>query len=317
MNSEIFYAIQEGNKEQFFNIVKLSPETVYYLDNGNNTTLMTACFSKNIRMSIIKYLIKKIDINAENVCGYTALMFACKYTKSSELIRTLITKGAIIHKKNHYGQNAFLCWSCNTDLNKYIFNLLLQNCKRKDSIKAVDIYGQNVLSYSCKNKSITNTLLNELLTTPLKTFVNVPDLYGNIPLFYICSGKFFTKHTIKLFVKYGVNLNHTNIYNETIFNKICYLYYLDNFNVNIFYDKNYTTIYHNFVDITFYLVYYGINIYIQNTNGYGGLDYIFLHQHKTKLLEIYNKLSLDFIIKQQNLHVNIDVNTISETYNTL
>lgn len=91
---DIFQAARWGTKEEFKTLLAKNNKSIESENSFGNRPLMEATFSNNTQ--IIDYLLtKKVDVDASNFSGYTALYYALQ-TKNKELSQTLLEHNASI-----------------------------------------------------------------------------------------------------------------------------------------------------------------------------------------------------------------------------
>ena len=99
-------------------------------DISGRTLLMKAARGGN-EWELKQLIDSGADVNLTDDDGWTALMYAVRYSEGLECVQSLLDAGADISKKNKYGSTALVLASCYNG-NPQILNLLLNAYKSSD-----------------------------------------------------------------------------------------------------------------------------------------------------------------------------------------
>ncbi len=99
-------------------------------DASGKTLLMRAAKEGN-EWELKQLLDSKADVNLKDSDGWTALMYAVRYSGSLECVEKLLEAGADVSEKNIYGFSALVLAACYNG-NPKILNILLENYKASD-----------------------------------------------------------------------------------------------------------------------------------------------------------------------------------------
>lgn len=178
-------------------------------DSFGRTALMLA--AKQGDDNQIKLLLKsKADVNLTDSEGWTALMYAVRYSEKTECTSLLINAGADIKKKNKYGQTA-LSIASSYNNNPKILSVLLNKYRSSDT----DLLRSFVFLLSEQNIS------EELQLAKIKIFLDtglpLNVLYdGKTPLMYAAAYGNSTK-AIKLLIDNDASVSVRNPDGKTAF----------------------------------------------------------------------------------------------------
>ena len=167
-------AIDENAKEDdsFYRIAQPDAR-----DTAGRTLLMKAA-KKGNEQEIKQLLYSGADVNLYDVDGWTALMYAVRYSESFNCVDLLLEAGADISMKNKYGSSALVLASCYND-NSKILKTLLEKYKSTDK----EVLRSLVLLLNEQNISEKNQLDKLELFMDKALPLNV--LYeGKTPLMY-------------------------------------------------------------------------------------------------------------------------------------
>lgn len=137
---DVFDAARTGNVKRMEELVKLKPDTIHSKNSAGFTPLIIAGYRN--QLVVVKFLLEhKVNVNADSPEG-PAILGAC-YKGNLELTQLLITSKADVNAINVHGTSALMyaALSKNMDLVK----LLLQNGAKKD---LVEKSGKNALDYA-------------------------------------------------------------------------------------------------------------------------------------------------------------------------
>lgn len=181
-------------------------------------------FYKSVKYGLndkVKYLLtkskSKININMKDNFGYTALMYASKYSNhsGSKMFDNLINKGADVNARNKFDETALMLAvkRSNSTSNISTINKLINNC---ENINDKDIHGNTALMLAISKNTIDINTINILIEKG-KVDVNAKDTFGNTAL--MIASKFLNSIDIEKVIDYllnnGANIDEKNIYGET------------------------------------------------------------------------------------------------------
>ena len=108
-------------------------------DLQGRTKLMKA--SKNGDLKLVENLIfSNADVNAQDNEGWTALMFACRFSTNANIVKTLIRNGAKTETKNNYGITALRLAAGFNSNSTITAELLTNHTVAENEVRAAFIY---------------------------------------------------------------------------------------------------------------------------------------------------------------------------------
>jgi len=172
-----------------------------YIENANRkdlngrTKLMLA--AKNGDLQTVENLIfSNAELDVKDNDGWTALMFAARFSENEKIIKTLIKNGATVTLKNNYGITALKLAAGFTN-NTAVLSELLSNYKESENeVRASFIY------------AITSNASTQILELFYKKGLPLNASYdGKTPLMYACESNKDTK-IIKWLLDNGAKTNY-------------------------------------------------------------------------------------------------------------
>ena len=221
--SSIFFAVRHANKALFDHLDVKGP---YDVVNSNGDTLLhAACVSCDLEMvTNVWPLIKCEDRLKKNKQGNTCLHLACEWG-SPEIACFLIKKNFEINEKNCLGHTPFHLSIMYERFS--IFEHLLGIKNSCDFINSITSNGETPLHLATSNENLEN-YAEEIVKCENFNSINVPDIFGDTPLFNAC--RTGNENLIKLVIGCkGCDILHVNKHGETVFYVAARLKVLDVF----------------------------------------------------------------------------------------
>lgn len=106
LNEQLLEASERGHLEDVRRLLRAGANVhARETDSGANSVL--ECAISNEHMSVIKFLLRHVDVNVPNYARVTTLMKACGFSRRNpRIVKLLIQHGANVHAKDREGHNA-------------------------------------------------------------------------------------------------------------------------------------------------------------------------------------------------------------------
>jgi ankyrin repeat protein len=186
--------------------------------DGGQTYLMRACqFSHSA--DIVRYLLAaKIDVNARDSEGKTALMYAAQNTYGKDqiaIVKILIENKADVNvTERTYGKSALFDATANGNIE--VVKMLIA---AKANVRAKDLSGEPILTAAVgyAHRSNTDDLPIIKLLVASGARINDQDSQGITPLMKAAEiGKHGEPEIVRFFIKNGAKVNARNRYGQTV-----------------------------------------------------------------------------------------------------
>ncbi|WP_149554100.1 ankyrin repeat domain-containing protein [Treponema pectinovorum] len=164
-------------------------------DSNGRTKLMDAAKKGDIQL-VENLIYSKVNLNAKDNDGWTALMFAARFCPDVKILRLLIKNGADENLKNDYGITALKLAAGFSKSPQVIAELLLMHSSTENEVRSSFVY------------AITSSAQNSTLDEFLKKGIPLNNFYdGKTPLMYAAESNRDTR-IINWLLKNGAKKNY-------------------------------------------------------------------------------------------------------------
>ena len=204
------------------NMLKRKPYLIKQTNTKGWNLLHLACANSNSASSneIVELLINHgININAQTLCGETALHLSVIYIKiensNEDTMKILIKSGANINTKDNYGFTPLITAIVNISDN-HLLNILKILIDAGVDINSKSIIGNNALMKLCSlhvSNSIIRVAINKLINNA--SLINLQNAYGETALIFAISSFYIhnDEKILEILINEGSNLQLFKYYN--------------------------------------------------------------------------------------------------------
>lgn len=160
---------------------------------------------------IEKLIVNKSMLDAQNNAGHTALMFACRYSRTHDdnvIVKMLINAGANLDLQDNRGNTALMHSSISSNALKSDFETMKILIDSGANVNITDFRGYTMLMMECAHYGKKYNIDRIRMLINAGSDVNICDSTGCDVLMLICNNRTNDVEIVQLLIDAGSNVNH-------------------------------------------------------------------------------------------------------------